>query len=282
MVEARNPTAHRSFDVWPNLFDQGLFPRPPDKPNSVRIAYNQVMMEFERNPKSGQFHTTRWSIVERAGNECDRALESLCSAYWYPLYAYACRRMGREAAQDATQAFFAKLLEKNYVESADQGKGKFRAFLITAFKRFLANQYDREQAIKRGGGVKQFSLDFDQADSSASFQPEDDLTPEKVFERQWVVTLLEQVMDATEAHYRSKGAESLKRFELLKSNMLGEPIADYSTIGSELGISAEALRVQVHRMRSKYREILRSEVAGTVGNEADIDEEIKRLFEVLG
>jgi RNA polymerase sigma-70 factor (ECF subfamily) len=237
---------------------------------------------MKESPVSDEFYSTRWSTVERAGNQCESALENLCACYWYPLYAYASRRMGREAAQDATQAFFAVLLEKNYVESADQAKGKFRAFLLTAFKRFLANQYDRQQAIKRGGGLKHFTLDFVQAGSNASFQPEDDLTPEKVFERQWVLTLLENVMARMADHYRNKGEESLMRFAALKQHMLGEVVADYSAIGEDLGVSAEFLRVQVHRMRKKYQEMLRCEIAGTIGGEEDVDEEIKRLFETLG
>ena len=239
------------------------------------------MAESEKNQRPDNFHTTRWSLVERAGKECDRALESLCCSYWYPLYAYASRRMGREEAQDVTQAFFAVLLEKNYVESADQTKGKFRAFLLTAFKRFLANQHDREQAIKRGGGVRKLSLEFESADSNCNFQPTDDLTPEKVFERQWVLTLLENVIRRLAEDFEAKGSESLRRFELLKHHMLGDPAADYATAGEELGMKPEAVRVFVHRMRQKYQATLRDEIAGTVGSEADVDEEIRKLFEVL-
>ena len=239
------------------------------------------MTETAQKPNNDGFHTTRWSLVERAGKDCDRALASLCEGYWYPLYAYASRRMDRDAAQDATQAFFAVLLEKNYVESADQTKGKFRAFLLTAFKRFLANRHDHEQAKKRGGGIRKFSLDFESADSSCSFQPTDDMTPEKVFERQWVLTLLQNVIERLKEHYTQKGPDVLKRFEMLKHHMLGEPVSDYATVGDELGMKPEAVRVHVHRMRQRYREALRNEVASTIDSEADIDDEIRKLFETL-
>lgn len=239
------------------------------------------MTELSRNYPSDNFHTTRWSLVEQAGNECDRALESLCSSYWYPLYAYASHRMDRDDAQDATQAFFAVLLEKNYVEAADQSKGKFRAFLLTAFKRFLANRYDHDQAIKRGGGVRKLSLNFENEDSNCSFEPADSLTPEKVFERQWVLTLLQNVIERLKEYYTRKGPDALKRFELLKHHMLGEPVSAYATISDELGMKPEAVRVYVHRMRQKYRNTLRDEVASTVDDEANIDEEIEKLFEIL-
>ena len=244
-------------------------------------GYNQAMTELSQNSQSDNFHTTRWSLVEQAGNECERALESLCSSYWYPLYAYASRRMDRDAAQDATQAFFAILLEKNYVESADQTKGKFRAFLLTAFKRFLSNRRDHEQALKRGGGVRKLSLDFESAESGCSFQPADDMTPEKVFERQWVLTLLQNVIERLKEYYTQKSPDALKRFELLKHHMLGEPVSDYATVSKELGMKPEAVRVHVHRMRQKYRDTLREEVASTVEDEADIADEIRKLFEIL-
>lgn len=233
-----------------------------------------------------QFVTTRWSLVAQAGNldedQSRAALQVLCQSYWFPLYAYARRRMDAEQAQDMTQEFYCVLLDKNYLESADQQKGRFRAFLLTAFKHFLANQHDRENTIKRGGRVSKLSLDFDSANSRYSLQPVDDLTPDKVFERQWVLTLLENVMDQIRDYYANKGDDHLQRFEILKPMIIGETGANYAELGKQLGSSAETLRVQVHRMRGKYQETLRAEIAGTVANQAEVDDEIQRLFELMG
>lgn len=233
-----------------------------------------------------QFITTQWSLVAQAGNLNDEqsrdALQVLCQNYWYPLYAYARRRMDSEKAKDMTQEFFCVLLDKNYLESVDQQKGRFRAFLLTAFKRFMANQHDRENTIKRGGRVVKLSLDFDSADSRYSLQPVDDLTPEKVFQRQWVLTLLENVMDRMREYYAAKGDEHLKRFETLKPTIIGEQGTDYAELSQELGASAETLRVQVHRMRQKYQETLRAEIAGTVASQEEVDDEIQRLFDLMG
>jgi RNA polymerase sigma factor (sigma-70 family) len=232
------------------------------------------------------FVTTQWSLVAQAGNLDDDqsrdALQVLCQNYWFPLYAYALRRMDAEEARDMTQEFFCVLLDKNYLQSADQEKGRFRAFLLTAFKRFLANQYDRENTIRRGGRVSKLSLDFDSADSRYSLQPVDDLTPDKVFERQWVLTLLENVMDRMREYYAAKGGEHLQRFEILKPMIIGEMGANYAELSNQLGVSAETLRVQVHRMRGKYQEMLRAEIAGTVASHEEVDDEIQRLFELMG
>jgi DNA-directed RNA polymerase specialized sigma24 family protein len=232
------------------------------------------------------FVTTQWSLVAQAGNLDDDqsrdALQVLCQNYWFPLYAFARRRMDSEKARDMTQEFFCVLLDKNYLESADQQKGRFRAFLLTAFKRFLANQHDRENTIKRGGHVLKLSLDFDSADSRYSLQPVDDLTPDKVFERQWVLTLLENVMDRMREYYTAKSDEHLKRFEILKPMIIGEAGADYAELSKQLGPSVDTLRVQVHRMRGKYQEMLRAEIAGTVASQEEVDDEIQRLFELMG
>ncbi len=232
-----------------------------------------------------RFLTTQWSMVAQAGNQTDnrsvKALQELCQNYWLPLYAYARRRMDPEKAEDMTQGFFAVLLEKNFLETAKQGKGRFRAFLITAFKHFLLNQHDYEQAIKRGGQTKLLSLDFDSANSQISFQPVDNVTPEKVFERQWVLTLLKNVMERLRIHYAGKGGDHLTRFETLTPQICGEPTADYLTLSKQLGVSPEALRVEVHRIRKKYRQTLREEIASTVSGPDEVDDEIQRLFDVM-
>ena len=237
-------------------------------------------------PSRDRFVTTQWSIVSRAGNLAHKqshdALQDLCQNYWFPLYAYARRRMDSEKAKDLTQEFFYVLLEKNYLESADRQKGRFRAFLLTAFKRFMANQYDRENAIKRGGHLVKLSLDFDSADSRYSLQPVDNLTPDKVFERQWVLTLLENVMNRLREYYAAKGEDHLKRFEALKPMIMGEAGLDYASLSSQLDASPDTLRVQVHRMRNNYQEALRNEIAETVASHEEVEDEIKRLFELMG
>jgi len=239
------------------------------------------MTENHLRSNQGQFHTTRWSVVARAGEKCERALNDLCSDYWRPLYAYARKRMELERAQDMTQEFFSVLLEKNYVHVADAKRGRFRSFLLTAFKNFLANQHDYEQAIKRGGKLRKLSLDFSSADSSTAIVPTDGLTPEKIFERHWVVTLLENVMARTTAYYSDKGDIHLQRFETLKNHVLGKPDANYAQLATELEMTPDALRVLVHRMRQKYRDLLRAEIAGTVASEDEIDDEIKKLFSIF-
>lgn len=252
----------------------------PETPPDNRKRLNPAQRSCDH------FVTTHWSLVAQAGKidavQSREALQLLCQSYWFPLYAYARRRMDTEKARDMTQEFFCVLLDKNYLQSAEQEKGRFRAFLLTAFKRFLANQYDRENAIKRGGRVSILSLDFDYADSRYSLQPVDSLTPDKVFERQWVLTLLENVMDRMREYYSAKSADHLNRFESLKPMIIGEADAEYSQWSEKLGVSADTLRVQVHRMRNKYQETLRAEIAGTVASSEEVDDEIQRLFELMG
>lgn len=240
----------------------------------------------QRKQNGDHFATTQWSIVAQAGDFDDQhsrdALQVLCQSYWFPLYAYARRRMDAEKSKDMTQEFFCVLLDKNYLESADKQKGQFRAFLLTAFKRFLANQHDRENTIKRGGKILKLSLDFESADSRYSLHPVEDATPDKVFERQWVLTLLENVMDRMREYYQSKGEQQLRRFESLKPMIIGETDLSYAELGEQLDASIESLRVQVHRMRQKYQSTLRSEIAATIADNEDVDDEIRRLFELMG
>ena len=261
--------------------------------SGLAIAYNDFMSTLSdqssdpiKQQRDDRFVTTRWSMVAKAGDvqnvESEQVLADLCQHYWFPLYAYARRRMYREKARDMTQEFFWVLLDKNYLESADQNKGRFRAFLSTAFKRFLANQFDRANTVKRGGNIQKLSFDFESADSRYSIQPVDDLTPDKVFERQWVLTLLENVVERMRDYYQSKGAEHLQRFEILKPMIVGETGADYQDLAEQLSLPSATLRVQVHRMRERYRELLRAEVAGTVASEEEVDDEIRRMFELMG
>lgn len=232
------------------------------------------------------FATTRWTVVLAAGNrstpQADVALEELCRTYWYPLYAYV-RRHGqsREDAQDLTQAFFASLLEKNYLERIRSDGGKFRSFLLVAMKRFLANAWDHANCQKRGGGVVPLSLDWQEADTRYQINPADNLTPDKLFDRAWAVTVLERVItrlrDENIAEGKAELYEQLKQFL-----MVGKSEISYVEAAKALAMSEGSLRVAVHRLRRRYRELLRDEIAQTLSDPAQADEEMQVLFSALG
>ena len=231
------------------------------------------------------FTTTHWSVVLAAGHcgspNAVEALEKLCRAYWPPLYTYA-RRLGRSAeeAQDLTQEFFARLLEKNYLEAADPEKGKFRSFLLTAFKRFLANEWDRANREKRGGGRQLISLDETDGENRYLAEPADTMTPEKAFERRWALRLLEEVLNRLEKEYAAAGKK--KVFEELQILLTGEKTqSPYAEIAARLRMSEGTLKVTVHRLRQRYRDLLRLEVGNTVASPAEIDGEIRHLFAAI-
>jgi RNA polymerase sigma factor (sigma-70 family) len=232
------------------------------------------------------FATTQWSLVLRAGQGSDSAtaaLGILCQRYWYPLYAYI-RRKGATThqAQDLTQEFFARLLDKNAIASASPERGRFRAFLLTSLKNFLTNEWEKGQALKRGGGQPQISLqlNLDSAESRLNLEPAHTLTPERWFERQWALLLLELVMKRLQAEQEAAGKG--RQFELLKEALAGgaERLA-YAEIAAELSLSEEAARQAASRLRKRYREILREEVAHTVTSAEEVDDEIRSLFQVL-
>jgi RNA polymerase sigma-70 factor (ECF subfamily) len=230
----------------------------------------------------GLFTTTNWAVVLSAGKvgllDSDAALSALCQTYWYPLYVFA-RRCGQRAedAQDLVQGFFAKLLEKNYLKVADPEKGRFRSFLLSAFKRFMANEHDRAQCKKRGGQQIIVSLSEPETEMRYRTEPADDMTPEKAFERHWAITLLNQVLTRLEAEFAESGKAQL--FAELKIFLTGEkseiPAAE---LGRRVGLSDGALRTAVHRLRKRYRELLRQEIGRTVDHPQEIDEEIRQLF----
>jgi RNA polymerase sigma-70 factor (ECF subfamily) len=235
---------------------------------------------------AGGFQTTHWSLVLRAGHrgnpEADTALAALCQRYWFPLYAYV-RRHAADAqdAQDLTQEFFVRLLEKQYLAVADPRRGKFRCFLLASLKHFLSNERDRAKTQKRGGGVRPLRLDLETGESRLSLQPVDDMTPERHFERQWVLTLLDLVMSQLEAEYRQSG--NAEQFERLKGSLTGQrDHLPYAAIGAELNISEEAARQAASRLRKRYRQLLRAEVSQTLAEPGEIDDEIRSLFEILG
>ncbi len=234
----------------------------------------------------GHFATTRWSLVIAAGRSQEEisraALETLCNAYWYPIYAYLRRRVTQTAdAQELTQAFFAHLLERNALAAADPERGLFRAFLLTACKNFLANDREKQHAQKRGGGRRALSLDFEQGEARYRLEPADPATPERAFERQWALTLLDRVLLLLREDFVRHGREA--NFEILKPWLTAsEGTIGYAELGMRLGVSEGAARVQVHRLRRRYRELLREEIAQTVASEAEVDDEIHRLFAALG
>ena len=233
----------------------------------------------------GSFPTTRWTLVVAASRDSSlsgqAALAELCARYWKPLYAYA-RRDGHtvDQAQDLTQAFFARFLEKHDVRAADQTRGRFRSFLLTSFKHFVSNERDRERAHKRGGGQHVLSLELDTAEVWYTREPADTLTPEAIFERRWALELVERVTAQLAAERAQAGAE--ETFARLKGFLLGEPDAGrYDEAARALGTSEGALRVMVHRLRRRFRELLRAEIAATVSDDAEIDGEIRHLIDAL-
>lgn len=237
-------------------------------------------------PKVAVFATTHWSVVlEAADTDSPRAaaaLEELCRAYWFPLYAYA-RRLGRDvpAAEDLTQEFFARLLQKDYLRVADRRRGRFRWFLLTAFKCFLANEWDRQTALKRGGGQRPVPLDALTAEQRYQLEPADRHTADLLFERKWAMTLLETARARLRAEYETGGKG--ERFRLLEASLPGERTErTYAELGVELGLSEGAVKTEVHRMKRRYAELMREEVARTVADATEVDLELRHLIDVLG
>ncbi len=234
------------------------------------------------SPGAREFHTTQWSVVVSARGDRSGArvaLEKLCQAYWYPLYAFV-RRQGLSGhdAQDLTQEFFARLLEKDWLAGVDRERGRFRSWLLAALKHFLANEWTRNRTQKRGGDAVLFSFDELDAESRLRHEPATD-SPEQIYDRRWAMTLLEQVM----ARLRTEmaGAGKLGHFEALKFCLAGEK-SGYAEVGGRLGMSEGAVKVAVHRLRERYRALLRAEIAETVATEEDLDDELRALLAALG
>jgi RNA polymerase sigma-70 factor (ECF subfamily) len=234
----------------------------------------------------GRFRTTRWSLVlaarDRTSPEARLALQELCEAYWYPLYAFI-RRQGHpaEEAQDLTQEFFVRLLEKDFLALVDQSRGKFRSFLMTACKHFLANERDRAQALKRGGRREFLSINAQAGESRYVTEPMHDLTAERLFERRWALMLLHHVLGRLRDELQQAGKG--EQFERLKVFLTGEkPAEHYAQVAQALAASPGAVRVAVHRMRRRYRELLREEIARTVNDPDQVEAEIRDLMTALG
>jgi RNA polymerase sigma-70 factor (ECF subfamily) len=232
-----------------------------------------------------RFATTRWSLVLAAGAErspaADEALAKLCEVYWYPLYAFL-RGRGHTPhdAQDLTQAFFARLLEKKVLHHADPARGRFRSFLLTSLKNFEATERDRELARKRGGGVPVLSLEFETAEGRLQLEPSTNETPEKVFDRRWALTLLDRVLTRLrDETMRGKP----QQFESLKVYLTGEqPQQRYAEAAAVLGMSEGAVKVAVYRLRRQFRDFVREEIAQTVSAPEQIEDEIRHLWSAVG
>jgi RNA polymerase sigma-70 factor (ECF subfamily) len=231
------------------------------------------------------FNTTHWSVVLAATHSdsprARNALAKLCQAYWYPLYAYV-RRYGYSApdAQDLTQAFFAQLLARESLASATPELGKFRSFILTAMKNFLASEWKQGMAQKRGGGSQMLSLDWAAAEERFDLEPATHSSPDKLFERQWALTVLGDVLNQLEREYQSEGKGDL--FAALKQALLGmRESQPYAELAIRLGMSESAVKVTVHRLRKRYRKLIRDEIANTLDDPKDVDEEMRYLFQVL-
>lgn len=231
------------------------------------------------------FVTTHWSVVLSAGKtdttQATSALEKLCQTYWKPIYAFV-HRQGHNPhdAQDLTQEFFARLLEKKWLGDANPERGKFRSFLLAAVKHFLANEWNKVRAQKRGGGKLPLPMNFRSAETSFEYEPADHLTAEKIYERRWALTLLDVVLGHLREEYVSDEKEKL--FEELKSTLTaGSKSAPYAELGERLDLSEGGVKVAVHRLRQRYRELLRAEIAETVADPGEVDEEIRNLFAAL-
>jgi RNA polymerase sigma factor (sigma-70 family) len=235
---------------------------------------------------SQQFATTHWSVVLAAGDvaspEAVEALESLCHAYWYPLYAFVRHRgYSPPDAEDLLQGFFTRLLEKHYLGAVDQAKGRFRSFLLAALEHYLANQWDKAKAAKRGGGVEFLSLDAEAGERRYFEEPVSELTPEKLYEQRWAYELLDRVMERVQHEFESSGQTSL--FGALKGFLLGEGQGvSYAEVAAQQGLSEGAVKKRVQRLRQHYQELLREEIAHTVARPEDVEDEIRYLFSVVG
>ena len=234
---------------------------------------------------SSAFVTTHWSVVlaaRRADTTRARdALARLCQTYWHPLYAYV-RRLGHSPhdAQDLTQEFFARLLAKHYLADADESRGRFRSFLLAALKHFLANEWEKARAQKRGGGQIPISIDPVTAETGCHFEPADPATADKIFERRWALTLLDQVLRRLRREYAATGREAL--FEQLKPTLTeASRSVRYAEIAARLNTTEGAMKVAVHRLRQQYRELLRAEIAETVASPAEVEDELRNLFAAL-
>lgn len=232
--------------------------------------------------RSDIFATTHWTVVLAAGEQhtpqAAHALETLCRTYWFPLYAYARRRGYAKAdAEDVTQAFFAAFLAGNYLADLSAERGRFRAFLLASLKHFLINEWKKSQRLKRGGGQPLFSLDWQTADAQFQMTAAAGPSPDKAYDREWALALLARVIKRLHAEHESEGRA--KQFTELKVFLTaGKGTVSHAAAAQALGVEEAAVRVAVHRLRKRYRALLRAEIAQTLADPAQVDEEMRALF----
>jgi RNA polymerase sigma-70 factor (ECF subfamily) len=228
------------------------------------------------------FATTHWTAVIAAGDrstpQSEKALAELCGIYWYPLYAYVRRRgHSREDAEDLTQSFFARLLERNYLDGLSAEKGRFRAFLLASLKNFLANEWDKSRRQKRGGPLPALSLDWQSADSRYQIEPADHLTPDRIYDREWALALLERVL--TRLRDESAAVGKTRLFDHIKPFLTADKNSvPYPQVAASLSMAEGAVRVAVHRLRRRYRELLRDEISQTLSDPAQLADEMQALL----
>lgn len=236
-------------------------------------------------PSARQFATTRWSAVLAAGktgsHQALEALDQLCRVYWFPLYAWV-RRQGHSPhdAQDLIQGFFARLIGKGDLADVDPRRGRFRSFLLASLKHYLANERDRLRAWKRGGRHHFVPLEIETAEARYGAEPLDTLSADRIYDRRWALTVLDQVMARLRAEFRDRDKEQL--FETLKTCLTADRSAlPYTELARQVGLGEGAIKVAVHRLRRRYRELLRDEIAQTVGDRTTVDEELRDLMDAL-
>lgn len=238
-----------------------------------------------QNPTKARFATTHWSMVLTAGDQADshkdEALKILCETYWFPLYAFVRKQNIRpDEALDMTQGFFARLLEKEWLTCVDPARGRFRSFLMVSIKHFMSNEWARQRTQKRGGSHRHLSLDRNNAETRYGLDPVDDRSPEQVYERQWALTVLEQVAAELRLDYAARGKSH--QFDALKSHLnLDSQHQSYAQLAEHLDVGEGAARVMVHRLKQQYRNTMRKHIAQTVVSAEDIESEIEHLFKAL-
>jgi len=235
-------------------------------------------------PAASQFATTHWSVVLAAKDDTSSAaadaLAQLCRVYWYPLYAFIRRRgYGPDDAQDLTQEFFYRLLDRRYLSAVDHRKGRFRTFLLGALEHFLANEWRRSQTQRRGGGQQIISID-DSAEQRYAHEPATDVSPERIYDQRWALAFLEQVLGKLRAEFIEAGKGAT--FEALKAFLTGDrPVVAYAELATSLGTTENALKMAVSRMRQRYAELLRQEIANTLSSPDEIEDELRSLMTAL-
>lgn len=237
-----------------------------------------------RDLVAGAFPTTQWSMVLGArgheASEANEALAELCQSYWYPIYVYIRRQgSGPDEAEDLTQGFFERFLGRNYLGDLTPGMGRFRSFLLASLKHYMANEWDRTQARKRGGGAVSFSIDEQEAESRYHFEPVDPMTPESLYERRWALTVLDRVLARLRGEF--VGGEKAQHFDRLKVFLAADPPGGgYREVSHETGLKEGTIRVAVHRLRRRYGELLREEIGHTVSEPGEVEAEIRHLFAI--